>query len=285
MSRVEASYRRPLNGEQLAVLKLLYCYRFGTCKCVAQYLGKKDVKVVQKKLKILEEQEYVAKRYEKAYKLQGRPAEYYVTPKGARLLMKRTEPKTRAVEKVTEQGVKNLYKNASVSPDYVAHCLKILEVALRLRELYGEKLQFFTRMQMIPFDYLPAWRPDGFISIKTGAKSEEPPRRYFLDIWDGTRPFFVSVRKARSYLSYSEDGDWPTDEAEFPIVLMLCEDERSETKLRRQIRKALDDTYEEVVFATAAMGAFEKAGKSKDRVWRMWDDDELLRLADISANA
>ena len=99
------------------------------------------------------------------YKLQGKPAEYYVTPKGARLLMKNTDPKARAADKVMEQGIKNLYKNSTVSSDYVTHCLRILQVSLRLRELYGDKLQFFTRMQMIPFGYLPAWRPDGFISL------------------------------------------------------------------------------------------------------------------------
>ena len=62
MSKAEVSYRRPLNSEQLLVLRLLYCYRFGTCKYVAQFLDKKDIKVVQKKLKILEEQECISCR-------------------------------------------------------------------------------------------------------------------------------------------------------------------------------------------------------------------------------
>jgi hypothetical protein len=247
----------------------LYWYRFGTCKHVAQYLDKKDLKVVQKKLKVLEEQSLIGKRYEKAYRLQGKPAEYYLMPKGARLFMKRTDSKTRAVEKVTEQGIKSLYKNSTVSSDYVAHCLKILQVSLYLRELYGDKLQFFTRMQMIPFDYLPTWRPDGFISIKTGMKAKGIPKRYFIDIWDGTRPFFVSVRKARSYISYSEDGDWPTDEADLPAILMLCDTERNEIKLRRQIRKALEESYEELSFATSTIDNFF----AKSKPWRIIDED------------
>jgi hypothetical protein len=275
MSKVEVKYRRPLNDEQLVVLRLLYWYRFGTCKYITQYLGKKDIKVVQKKLKVLEDQNLIGKRYEKAYKLQGRPAEYYLTPKGARLLMKRTDPKTRIVEKVTEQGIKNLYKNASVSSDYVQHCLKILEVSLRLSELYGEKLQFFTRMQMIPFDYLPVWRPDGFMSIGSGAKGKGAPKRFFLDVWDGTRPFFVSVRKARSYITYSEDGDWPADKTDIPIVLMLCNTARDERKLRRQITKALDESYEELVYATATIETLMGASSPK-RIWQIVGDDEYL---------
>ncbi len=285
MSKVEVKFRRPLNDKQLEVLRLLYCYRFGTSKCIAQYLGSRDIKVLQKKLKVLEDQSLIGKRYEKAYKLQGKPAEYYLTPKGARLLMKRTDSKTRAVEKVTEQGIKNLYKNAAVSAGYMAHCLKILQVSMHFRELYGENFQFFTRMQMIPFDYLPTWRPDAFVSLKTNARKDAVPRRYFLDIWDGTRPFFVAVRKARSYLSYSEEGDWPSEEVEFPVILMICSTALDEKKLRRQMRKALDESYEEVQYATTTMRAFVESTKGKDRVWRMHDDeDETLRLIHISVN-
>lgn len=238
---------------------------------VARYLGKRDIKVVQKKLKILEEQEYVGKRYEKSYKLQGKPAEYYLTPKGARLLSKRSEPESRA-NKVTEQGIKNLYKNATVSLDYVAHCLKVFEVSLWLCELYGERLQFFTRMQLIPFDYLPSWRPDGFINLKRSVQDKGALKRFFLDIWEGTRPFFVSVKKARSYITYSESGNWPVDDAKFPIMLILCDTEHNETKLRRQIRKALSDSYEAVSYATATTGALEAATQLSDRIWRVVED-------------
>lgn len=63
---------------------------------------------------------------------------------------------TREVNKVTDRGIKNIYKNATILPDYIAHSLCIFELSLHLRELYGDKLQFFTRMQLIPFSYFPA---------------------------------------------------------------------------------------------------------------------------------
>jgi Replication-relaxation len=273
MAKNVVKYRRPLNSDQLVVLRLLYCYRFGTCKYIARYLGKNDIKVVHKKLKVLEDQEFIAKRYDKSYKLLGKPAEYYLTPKGARLLMGNNDQYKNNAQKITQQGIKNLYKNSTVSTDYVAHCINILKVSLQLSELYGEKLQFFTRMQMIPFNYLPAWRPDGLISLKTRAKGKGAPKRFFLDVWDGTRPYFVSVRKVRSYIKYSEEGDWPTDEADLPIVLMLCDAERDEIKLRRQIRRSLSESYEEVSYATVTMGTLFATTQRHDRIWRIVDED------------
>jgi hypothetical protein len=282
MSRVVVSYRRPLNSEQLLVLSLLYRFRFGTAEYIAQYLGKTNIKVVQKKLRILEDQDFIAKRYNSSYKLAGKPAEYYLTPKGARLLSASTGADTRLADQVTPQGIKNLYKNTTVSTDFVAHCLYLFKVALHLQVLYGDRLTIFTRMQMIPFDYLPTWRPDLYLNLKTGAKGKGAPKRYLLDVWDGTRPFFVSVRKTRAYLKYAENGDWPTDQADFPSILVVCENNKFQKKLNRQIRKALDESSEDVIiFATAISEMFLAATQAKNKLWELVelysdDDDSSL---------
>jgi predicted transcriptional regulator len=86
ISRVEPKYRRPLNNNQQDILRLLYKFRFSTSELIAKYLNKPNVKLVQKKLKLLEDRGYVAKRYDKSYKLRGKAARYYLTPKAARLL-------------------------------------------------------------------------------------------------------------------------------------------------------------------------------------------------------
>jgi len=99
--------------------------------------------------------------------------------------------------------------------------------------------------------------------------SRVTPKRFFLDIWDGTRPFFVSVRKARNYITYSEEGDWPTDKSAFPVVLMICDTKKNETKLRRQIVKALDEFYEETTYATINLDGFMQNTDTNDKVWRV----------------
>lgn len=281
VSKVEPKYRRPLNDEQLLVLRLLYRFRFGTSEYIAEFLGKSNVKVVQKKLKILEDQGFINKRYDKGYKLAGRPAEYYLTPKGARAAMAKDDPKANNSQKITPQGIKSLYKNPGVSDDFIKHCLNILKISLKLGAVYGNKLITFTRMQTIPFSYLPTWCPDLTINLKTRSKATY----FFLDIWDGTRPFFVSVKKARSYIRYSEEGDWPTDDMAFPIILTLCDTKKNETKLRRQIRKALEESYEHMVFATTTIDDFLASDNVLDKLWltvgEYSEDDKSYTLANL----
>ena len=240
---------------------------------------------MQKKLKILEDQGFISKRYDKGYKLAGRPAEYFLTPKGARAAMAKDDPKANNSQKITPQGIKNLYKNPGVSDDFIKHCLNILKIFLKLKTVYDNKLATFTRMQMIPFGYLPTWRPDLLLSLKTGAKGKGTPKRFFLDIWDGTRPFFVSVKKAWSYIKYSEEGDWPTDTQAFPMLLILCDTDKNATKLRRQIRKALEESYEDMVFATTTVDDFLVSDSGSDKLWlkaaEYSEDDKSYTLANL----
>lgn len=84
--RRSVKYRRPLNDQQITTLHLLYWYRFCTSQQLAHSLKKSSPKAIQNKLQVLEDQDLISKRYNKSYKFAGRPAEYYITPKGARAL-------------------------------------------------------------------------------------------------------------------------------------------------------------------------------------------------------
>ena len=260
-----AKYHRPLNSEQLAVLNWLYKSRFSTSKQIAKHLGKPSHKAIQNKLQILEEQGYISKRYQPSYKLAGRAAEYFLTPKGARTL---------PPDSTNEWAIKALYKNKTVSPDFITHCLNVADIALQLQALYGDKLRLFTKSAMVAYSYFPTWKPDLFLSFKPKTR-QEAPRRYFLDIWDDTTPFFVSVRKARNYITYAEEGEWPTDEYALPTVLAVCQDAKTQKKLMGQIKRALDEKYitDEVTFATVTREQLDKTtGTAK--LWQKIDDDD-----------
>ncbi len=150
---------------------------------------------IQNKLQTLEARGFIGKHYDKSYKLAGRAAEYFLTPKGARQL---------PADSTNEWAIKALYKNKTVSPEFITHCLNVADTVLTLQAIYGEKLGIFTSSQLAPYEYFPTWKPNLFLSFKRA--SSKKPRRYFLDVWDDTKPFFVSVRKARSYINYATDG-------------------------------------------------------------------------------
>lgn len=257
MTVAKPKYRRPLNSEQVAVLDWLYKARFSSSKQIAKYLLKPNQKTIQNKLQILEERGFIGKHYDKSYKLAGRPAEYFLTPKGARVL-ETVQPDT-----TNQWATKALYKNKTASADFITHCLNVADTVLTLQVMYGDTLRSFTSSQLAPYEYFPAWRSDLFLSFKgkkTGSGGTSNPRRYFLDVWDETKPFFVSVRKVRNYIHYAEEGDWPYEHGELPTVLALCLDEKAQKKLNRQIRRAVgeDDMWGEITFATTTRKQLEK---------------------------
>lgn len=266
MTIVEPKYRRPLNSEQLAVLQWLYIARFSTSKHIAKYLHKPNPKGIQNKLQILEERGYIGKHYDKTYKLAGRAAEYFLTPKGARQL---------PADSVNEWAVKSLYKNKTISPEFIAHSLNVADIILTLQALYGDKLGIFSKSHMAAYDYFPSWTPDLFLNLKAGSNR----RRYFLDILDDTKPFFVAVRKVRNYINYAADGDWPHDEAgDMPTILIICSDEPTQKKLNKQIRYALDDT-EDIAFATATQEQLG-AATATSKLWcKITEDGEPTRIS------
>lgn len=266
MTIAKPKYRRPLNSEQLAVLTWLYIARFSTSKHIARYLHKPNPKGIQNKLQILEERGYIGKHYDKTYKLAGRAAEYFLTPKGARQL---------PADSVNEWAIKSLYKNKTVSPDFIAHCLNVADTILTLQALYGDKLGIFSKSHMAACDYFPSWTPDLFLSLKAGSNR----RRYFLDVLDDTKLFFVAVRKVRNYINYAADGDWPHDEAgDLPTVLVICKDEPTQKKLGKQIRYALDDT-EDIAFATATQEQLG-AATATSKLWcKITEDGELTHIS------
>jgi hypothetical protein len=59
-------------SKQLAVLKLLYQFRFGTTDLIARALELKDGRYIHTRLEALIAQEYIGKNYDSTYKLDGK---------------------------------------------------------------------------------------------------------------------------------------------------------------------------------------------------------------------
>lgn len=269
-------YRRPLNGQQLDVLHWLYRFRFSTSKQIAVGIGRTEAsyKGIQKKLQILEEQDIVGKRYDNSYKLAGRPAEYYLTPKGAKQL------EILKPESTTPAGIKALYKNKTLSEDFLRHCIHIVDVALTLKALHGNKLLVFGNLELRKYTYFPSWTPDLFLSYKA---SDGTVCRAFLDVWDGSKPFFVSVRKMRHYLTDAVEGDWPTNKYDYPAVLAVCANTYDQKKLNRQMKKALSDSddADNIPCGTTTLELLGKVQKATDKAWTSvsWaNDTEVVSL-------
>lgn len=225
-------YRKQLNSDQITVLTLLYKFRFSSGELTANYLGKKRATDVYRRLRILEDQGLIAKRYEPSYRLQGKPAAYYLLPAGARKLQEASNK---------EINIKAIYKDNTVSEQFIGHCLDILAVYNQLHMRYGDKLKFFTKSQLGEYDYFPEKLPDAYIRLKTNSGEKQ----FFLDIYHDNQPFFTALRRVKQYIDYSEEADWSVTETDFPTLLAVCESTSLQKRLRKRIVKLVDDSWEE----------------------------------------
>lgn len=242
MDKSEPKRRKKLNAEQLEVLELLHKFRFGSNDLIAQYFGKKDRSFVFKRLSILLEQGLVGKRFDSSYRIQGKPAAYYLTPVGARAFQERREPGK------SEINIKAIYKDKTVKDDFVRQCLDIFAAYNRLRAQHGDKLKFFTRANLNyeHFDYFPKPLPDAYIRLRTSKEEKQ----YFLNFYYDNQPFFKVVKRIQAHVEYAESGDWDETGTNLPTLLSICESASLYKRLQKRITKSADDTWnEDIKFA------------------------------------
>lgn len=228
MDKTILSHRKKLNGGQLDVLYLLYKFRFGSNDLIAQYFGKKDRSFVYKRLSILLERGLIGKRFDTSYRLQGKPAAYYLTPDGARELM---------AARGTDVNIKSIYKDRSVFEQFVRYSLEIFAIHNKLKEQYGGDLKFFTKANLNyeEYDYFPKPLPDAYFRIVTDDTAES--KQYFLEVSESTKPFFVSVRKMRRYIAYDESGEWDGTGTSLPTIILACDNETLKKRIDKQLTK------------------------------------------------
>lgn len=266
-TKPEPKYRKKLNEEQVAVLRLLWRFRFASSEQIAKFQQKPNNKAVQKRLKILEDQSLIAKRYDKSYKLQGKPAAYFLTPGGARTLAL-LQPR----EPDEPINIKRLYKDKDASEGFIEHCKNVLAIYLTLKELHPNgKLYFLTksRLSYEKYDFMPNPLQDACICIKTS----KGDRYFFLDIFEDNQPFFVLIRRIKKYLDYAGSGEWSRydEDGELPTILLVVQNKSVHKRLRKRLAKELRESYEEVCFATGRLEYVLEA-KNKGKVWLPIDE-------------
>lgn len=265
MARCDVKLRRKLNEGQVQVLELLYKFRFGTNELFAEYFGKKDRSFVFKRLKILQEQGLVGKRFDGSYRLLGKPAAYYLLPDGARLL-----PEYRAADDADEINVKGIYKDKSVSEEFVTRCQDIFALFNRLKAVYGDKLVFSTKSDLTPYDYFPKQSPDAYLRLEL----EDGEREFFLLIHYSHQQFFAAIKRLQYYIKYAESGDWEEGETDFPALIMIFESPADQKRFYKQASRIMREAADEIVLYTAVLSDVKAVADADQEVLRPFDEPE-----------
>lgn len=241
---MEPRYRRPLNPKQKQILLVLYKFRFGTLEQLHHYQGIKSVTATTVRLKILVEQGYLGRNYDGKYRVQGRPATYYLRLKALNWL--KTQPQA------TPNVIKTIYNNDKrASKAFISHSLAIFRLYLDLR---SSGFKFFSKSELSAYDYFPKQLPDAYLSRK------EPKDQLIDDIFVSyiaeSMPYFVVRKRFKQMAAYYDGDEWEGEGNQMPAWLIVCQTEKLEKRLTKNLAKLVDEDSEMNLFITT----LDKAG-------------------------
>ena len=247
MKKVEEKKKeRKLNKGQVAVLKLLYRYRFTTSELLARAESQKHLQVARSRLATLEKQGYIDRRYDSSYRLLGKFAAYCLLPKGLQYL--------KSIDVAEPQAIKMIYNDPKASDQFVDFCLAVCRTAQALISFYGEEARVFTRTELLNYDYFPQPQPDLYLSIK-----RKSTRHYFVDLYDDATPAFVLGKKIKKYAEHYESGEWESTGSGYPEVIVACISDKAEQRLRK---KLLGSNRGDIAVYTCTIAGLESGGEN-----------------------
>ena len=265
-----SGHRKNINVGQLAVLKLLYKYRFGSIELLRISLGLNKGPGLYKKLEILKELGYVGKKFDSSYRIKGISAAYYLEPSGLKVLQALPE------YSISDSLIKYSYDDKKRTLPYITHYLQVYGALSELQRLYPG-MRVFTKRELAGQKHFPEELPDALLSLKL--ESNTKPFRWFLDIFADWPPRYKIDNKVANYDHFfdSEDNYWGTSHHPLPAVLFLCESGRLERHVQRLVsRKIKNAEVDELEYYTSTFKALKNASLEAQEIWSGVEDPEDL---------
>jgi hypothetical protein len=224
---------RKLNQHQLDVLLLLYKFRFATSNLLTQKLKLQHRNSINSRLQILEDQNYIGRRYDKSYKLMNKPASYFMLPNGFAVL--------RGIEGISSNVLKNMYKDVAATDAFIERSLTIFSIYNKLEGIFGQRFDMFSKSELNGMEGMPEMLPDGLIRLKTSDSIRAKERYYFLYYVEERQPLFAISSIITEQLDYGDTQDWNTFSAKPPSVIIVCNSPALERRLHRQAGRVEDE--------------------------------------------
>jgi hypothetical protein len=236
-----------LTQQQQRILKLLFKFRFVSAKLLAQVLGIRADSTYEV-LEHLVASDLVVKVYEKHYRIDRKPAYYYLSKPGVTIV--------RGLLDVRESAVHALYKNDTASAEFVEHSLDVLACYPAIRRNVPEGSDLFTRAEINRFKQFPKTRPDLYIRTPGGDE-------VMVVLVHDSLPYIINKR-LDEIIAHSEDEGW---DGEYPRIAFVLKDARSKNAFLYKTAHKLDnlgmDEDDLIILATT----IEAAAGGQESIW------------------
>lgn len=231
-----------LTGQQQRVLKLLFKFRFVSAGLLADVMGIRRVSVYEV-LEQLVSKQLVTKVYEPKFRIDRKPAYYYLNKNGVTAVRKLMD--------VKESVVHALYKNDEMTDDFVSHSMKLIQCYTAIVKHLPKDSAIFSKTEINRFRQFPKNRPDLYIRTPEGKEA-------IVVIADDKPPYIVRKR-LDEIITHSEDESWEGDN--YPHICFVLKDNAAKYSFLFTTNKKLESMgmdEGELPIVAAALNAFEK---------------------------
>ena len=255
--------------KQQEIIYLIYRFRFLNRIQIQTLLHHKDYRRINAWLKELTECNFLGRIYSKKLLENTKPAIYYLSGKGMQWMEQKY--------KVSKQQVKKYYEDKERSQRFIYHCIFLgdLYLIVQSQTAVEERLELLTKADLTneEYDYILHPLPDAYVVIHK--EQEDKSKRYLLEILDEGIPRYAVKARLKQYIQYASYGDWErnTDNIPFPIILLVCPNDRMKKYLYRYIPKLMEEEYVTIKFYLSTREKV-KAQDLENGVWEKVEGEE-----------
>ena len=229
----------PITKKQQTIINLLYHFRFLNRIQIQTILNHKDRKTINEWLSDLTKKGYIDRIYSnKTITDKIKPAIYYIAKGGVKYLKDSGDYDSKALHKLCYEKDR--------TQDFIDRSILIADIYLNLPAGDKNKVSFTMSVPSIypdhPFaELLTELSPHGYVEQKQKSKTE----LYFIEVL-GDLPAIRLRQRLKKYLSFYENNEWESETGEdFPILLIICPDEKTLIYAKRFLKRKLAEMEDE----------------------------------------
>lgn len=209
MRRVETKKSYKLSNQQVLLLHTIFKYRFITSDLLAGLLHK-DRSTIYERLAVLVEQGYIVKKYESSYRIDRRPATYYLAPAGIRYL------KSRGIERTQIH-----YKNKDMTESQIDEYYRYPQYSMAIHRNYPDTFRTQTKYQLDPENYL---RPMPWLLF---VPDNDDTPEYFMEYIPAGELSWIIRKRINAHIAYAdEEADYT-----YPYLLLVAGNDNTEKRI------------------------------------------------------
>ncbi len=231
-----------LTGQQQRILQLLFKFRFVSAGLLADVMGIRKPSVYEV-LEQLVGKDLLTKVYKSSFRIDRKPAYYYLNKSGVTV--------TRKVMDVKESVVHALYKNDEMTSDFVEHSLKLVQCCVSIMQHLPKGSDIFSKTEINRFKQFPKNRPDLYIRTPEGKEA--------IVVIIDDKPLYIVRKRLDEIVTHSEDEGWSSDD--YPHICFILKDYSAKYSFLYTTEKKLESMGledDELPILAASIESFDK---------------------------